>query len=54
VSCSSSHGAISTSNAALKIADIMGHKQLTMVKRYAHLTVHTKATLVNRVLGWIK
>lgn len=38
----------------LEIADVMGHRQLAMVKRYAHLTVETKAQLVNRVLGGIK
>lgn len=38
----------------LEIADVMGHRQLEMVKRYAHLTVDTKAKLVNRVLGEIK
>jgi hypothetical protein len=32
----------------------MGHRQLAMVKRYAHLTVESKAKLVNRVLGEIK
>jgi integrase len=38
----------------LEIADVMGHRQLAMVKRYAHLTTATKARLVNRVLGAIK
>lgn len=38
----------------LEIADVMGHRQLAMVKRYAHLTTDTKAKLVNRVLGGIK
>jgi integrase len=38
----------------LEIADVMGHRQLAMVKRYAHLTTGTKAKLVNRVLGGIK
>jgi integrase len=38
----------------LEIADVMGHRQLSMVKRYAHLTTDTKAKLVNRVLGGIK
>jgi integrase len=38
----------------LEIADFMGHRQLAMVKRYAHLTIATKANLVNRVLGGIK
>lgn len=35
----------------LEIADVMGHRQLAMVKRYAHLTVKSKAALVQRVLG---
>ena len=38
----------------LEIADVMGHRQLAMVRRYAHLTTDTKAKLVNRVLGQIK
>lgn len=38
----------------LEIADVMGHRQLAMVKRYAHLTIKSKAALVNRVLGEIK
>lgn len=38
----------------LEIADVMGHRQLAMVKRYAHLTTKSKAALVNRVLGDIK
>lgn len=38
----------------LEIADVMGHRQLAMVKRYSHLTTETKARLVNRVLGGIK
>lgn len=38
----------------LEIADVMGHRQLAMVKRYAHLTTDTKARLVERVLGGIK
>ena len=38
----------------LEIADVMGHRQLDMVKRYAHLTTETKAKLVERVLGGIR
>lgn len=38
----------------LEIADVMGHRQLAMVKRYAHLTTKSKAALVNRVLGAIR
>ncbi|MGE5825418.1 MAG: tyrosine-type recombinase/integrase [Bacteroidota bacterium] len=38
----------------LEIADVMGHRQLAMVKRYAHLTTDSKAKLVNRILGGIQ
>lgn len=38
----------------LEIADVMGHRQLAMTKRYAHLTIKSKASLVNRVLGGIQ
>lgn len=38
----------------LEIADTLGHRQLAMTKRYSHLTVDSKAKLVNRVLGGIK
>jgi integrase len=38
----------------LEIADVLGHRQLAMSARYSHLTVGTKANLVNRVLGGIK
>lgn len=38
----------------LELADVMGHRQLQMVKRYAHLTTKSKAALVNRVLGGIE
>lgn len=38
----------------LEIADLLGHRQLAMTKRYSHLTVDSKAKLVNRVLGGIK
>jgi integrase len=38
----------------LEIADVMGHRQLVMVKRYAHLTVASKTSLVNRILGDIR
>jgi integrase len=37
----------------LEIADVLGHRQLDVTKRYAHLTVNTKAALVSRVLGGI-
>jgi integrase len=38
----------------LEIADTLGHKQLAMVRRYAHLSVQSKQRLVDRVLGDIK
>jgi integrase len=38
----------------LEIADVLGHRTLDVVKRYAHLTVGHKAALVQRVLGGIK
>lgn len=38
----------------LEIADVMGHRQLAMVRRYSHLTTTTKKALVNRVLGAIR
>jgi integrase len=38
----------------LEIADVLGHRQLQMTKRYSHLTTGHKSALVNRVLGDIK
>lgn len=38
----------------LEIADVLGHRQLQMTKRYSHLTTQHKAALVNRVLGGIQ
>jgi integrase len=38
----------------LEIAEVMGHRQLAMVKRYVHLATGHKKTLVNRVLGDIR
>lgn len=38
----------------LEIADVLGHRQLRMVQRYAHHTTASKAKLVNRVLGGIQ
>ena len=35
----------------LEIADVLGHRQLQMTKRYSHLATGHKAALVNRVLG---
>lgn len=38
----------------LEIADVLGHRQLTVTRRYSHLTTHHKAALVERVLGGIR
>jgi len=35
----------------LEIADTLGHRQLAMVRRYAHLSVQSKARLAERVFG---
>lgn len=35
----------------LEIADVLGHRQLSVTKRYSHLAVAHKSKLVNRVLG---
>jgi integrase len=35
----------------LEIADVLGHRQLSVTKRYSHLTTKNKSDLVNRVLG---
>jgi len=35
----------------LEIADLLGHRQLQMTKRYSHLATSHKAALVHRVLG---
>lgn len=37
----------------LEIADLLGHRQLQVTKRYSHLATGHKAALVNRVLGTI-
>jgi len=37
----------------LEIADVLGHKQIQMTKRYAHLCVDHKQRLINKVLGGI-
>jgi integrase len=37
----------------LEIGDVLGHRQLSVTKRYSHLTTKNKADLVNRVLGRI-
>jgi integrase len=41
-----SHGA-----SLLQIAESMNHKSLRMAQRYAHLTVDTRAALLNKVFG---
>lgn len=38
----------------LAIGDVLGHRTLTVTKRYAHLAVSDKTALVQRVLGSIK
>lgn len=38
----------------LEIADVLGHRQLQMTKRYSHLTTRHKAALVNRVMGELR
>ena len=37
----------------LEIADVLGHKQIQMTKRYAHLCIDHKQKLINSVLGGI-
>ena len=39
--------------ALLEIADVLGHKQISVTKRYAHLCIEHKSSLINRVLGGI-
>lgn len=38
----------------LEIGEVLGHRQLSVTKRYSHLTVQNKANLLNRVLGDIR
>lgn len=38
----------------LEIADLLGHRQLQVTKRYSHLATSHKAALVERVLGGIQ
>ncbi|MBU1357641.1 MAG: site-specific integrase [Gammaproteobacteria bacterium] len=38
----------------LEIGEVLGHRQLSVTKRYSHLTVKNKAQLINRVLGGIQ
>jgi len=37
----------------LEIADVLGHKQIQMTKRYAHLCVSHKQKLINKYFGEI-
>jgi len=37
----------------LEIADVLGHKQIQMTKRYAHLCIDHKQRLINKVMGGI-
>ena len=38
----------------LEIAEVLGHRQLQVTKRYAHLCTGHKAKLINRVLGQVR
>ena len=35
----------------LEIADVLGHRNLSVTRRYSHLTTQHKSELINRVLG---
>jgi integrase len=35
----------------LEIADVLGHRNLSVTRRYSHLTIQHKSALINRVLG---
>jgi len=35
----------------LEIADVLGHKQISVTHRYAHLCIQHKSNLINRVMG---
>jgi integrase len=37
----------------LEIADVLGHKQISVTKRYSNLCIEHKSSLINRVLGGI-
>lgn len=37
----------------LEIADVLGHKQIQVTKRYAHLCIEHKSSLINRVMSSI-
>ncbi len=38
----------------LAISDVLGHKSITMTKRYAHLCVKEKAQMIEQLLGKVK
>lgn len=38
----------------LEVAEVLGHRQLRMAQRYAHLTTGHKAALVNRVMASVR
>lgn len=38
----------------LEIGEVLGHRQVSVTKRYSHLTVNHKAALVGRILGGIQ
>ena len=38
----------------LEIAEVLGHRQLSVTKRYSHLATDHKTKLINRVLGDIR
>ncbi len=37
----------------IEIADVLGHKDISVTKRYSHLCIEHKSSLINRVLGGI-
>ena len=37
----------------IEIAEILGHKDISVTKRYAHLCIEHKSSLINRVMGSI-
>jgi len=37
----------------IEIAEILGHKDISVTKRYAHLCIEHKSSLINRVMGGI-
>lgn len=38
----------------LEIADVLGHRQIGVTRRYSHLANHHKTSLINRVLGGVR